>query len=204
MVKMAGIDDVEELRQYLEKRREELEEELRRINRFLKALEDMITEKSFSPADKIKPLGAERPEPREPMKTEWAETSIETKPQQEKPLRTEILWVSRGRPVAWVDHYPHAVVVRIDKSFGFRVDDTLVTRFLEPRLTEEMSKDMREIDEGKRPKDKRFSFHILDEDGIVTRIEVVDHGEVARRRDTIGKIRWALKKFEEKKMGENL
>jgi len=200
---MAGIDDVEELRKYLEKRREELEEELRKVNRFLKALEDLITEKSFSPADKIYALSTEKTTV-QPARKEEVEEKAEPAPQPEKPLRTEILWVSRGRPVAWVDHYPHAVVVRIDKSFGFRVDDTLVTRFLEPRLTEEMSRDMREIEEGKRPKDKRFSFHILDEDGIVTRIEVVDHGEVARRRDTIGKIRWALKKYEEKKMGENV
>jgi len=199
------LKELEALRQELEKKREELQKEIEKIDSYIKAIENLITEKSFVTADRI----VEK-EPQQPIKMEVEPTPQDIpreamerpqpKPVEEKPIRKDVLFIFRGRPIAWVELYRNKSIVLIDKDFGLPINDTLITKFLEPRFRDDMAKDMQEIEEGKRPPDKRFTYVIHDEDGIVTKIEMLDFGEEMRRRDNLSKIRWVLKKYIEKRV----
>lgn len=198
------IKDLEALRRELEKKREELLIEIEKIESYIRAIENLITEKSFVTADKIVEA---MPQPPPEKKVEHKEMEIHGEPMErpkpapveDKPMRKDVLFIFRGRPIAWVEIYKNKTIVSIDKDFGLPVNDSLITKFLEPRFRDEMTKDMQEIEEGKRPPDKRFTYVIQEEDGIVTKIEMLDFGEEMRRRDNLSKIRWVLKKFIEKK-----
>ena len=195
---MDDVKELERVREYLLRKKEELLKQLEELDYYIKILENFITEKSFTTADKI----VEEPPVRreEEAETEEKVEKVERpKIVPQKPIRKDVLFIHRGRPVAWVEIYPHKSVVVIDKEFGLPAEDTLITRFLEPRLRDEMVKDIKEIDAGKRPPEKRFTYVIKDEDGIVTAIEMLDFGEEMRRRDNLGKIRWVLKKYAEKR-----
>ncbi len=198
---MEEVPDIEELRLYLVKRIEELEEELARLKKYLNALENMISEKTFVPANQMAREAAE-PEPK--PRQEAVERRVEhvIRREEPKPIRKDVLYIYRGRPIAWVEHYEKGFAVSIDKEFGLRKSHSLIKRFLEPRLREEMAKDMQEIERGERRPEDRFTFHIVSEGDVITRIEVRDNGEIHRRKDTIGKIRWVLKKFDEEKARE--
>ncbi len=189
---MDEFKELEELRKYLERKVNELEDELSRLRRYLDTLENLISEKTFSTAKEISRQGGET---REKVVKEQS-TPIQTK----KPYRKEVIYTYRGRPIAWAEHYEKGIVILIDKEFGLNRDHSLITRFLENRLRGEMLKDMEEIEKGLRKPEDRFTFNIIDEDGVITRIEIRDNGEMHRRRDSIGKVRWVLKKYEEEKI----
>lgn len=188
------IKDLEELRQELERRREELQKEIEKIDGYIKAIENLITEKSFTTADMVKEVRRHTVE-----ETPEVKESIKQKIFEEKPIRRDIIFIHKGKPIAWVELYRSKSIVYIDRDLGLPIDDSLITRFLEPRFRDEMTKDIQEIEEGKRDSDKRFTYVIHDENGIITKIEMLDFGEDKRRRDNISKIRWVLKKYIEKK-----
>ena len=198
------LKELEALRRELEKKKEELQKEIEKIDSYIKAIENLITEKSFVTADKIVE-GQPQPPPKrevEPTPQDIPREPMERPkpiPVEEKPMRKDVLFIFRGRPIAWVELYKNKSIVLIDKDFGLPINDSLIMKFLEPRFRDEMSKDMQEIEEGKRPPDKRFTYVIHDEDGIVTKIEMLDFGEEMRRRDNLSKIRWVLKKYIEKR-----
>lgn len=188
------LKDLEDLRRELEKKREELQKEIEKIDGYIKAIKSLITEKSFITADMIKEVRKQHIE-----EEAEAKEVIKPKPAEEKPIRRDIIFIHRGRPIAWVELYRSKSIVHIDKDIGLPIDDSLITKFLEPRFRDEMTKDIQEIEEGKRDPDKRFTYVIHDDNGIVTKIEMLDFGEDIRRRDNISKIRWVLKKYIEKK-----
>ncbi len=196
------LKELEALRRELEKKKEELQKEIEKIDSYIKAIENLITEKSFVTADKIvetPPPTKREAEPSPPDISREPVEKVKPAPIEEKPMRKDVLFIFRGRPIAWVELYRNKSIVLIDRDFGLPINDTLITKFLEPRFRDEMAKDMREIEEGKRPPDKRFTYVIHDEDGIVTKIEMLDFGEEMRRRDNLSKIRWVLKKYIEKR-----
>ncbi|GEM_PF-1345222 len=196
---MDDVKELERVREYLLKKKEELLKQLEELDYYIKILENFITERSFTTADKIveETVKVSKEEGVEEIEEKVERKQPLSTPQ--KPIRKEVFFIYRGRPVAWVEIYPHKSIVIIDKEFGLPSEDPLITRFLEPRLRDEMVKDIKEIDEGKRPPEKRFTYIIKEDDGVITSIEMLDFGEEARRRDNLGKIRWVLRKYADKK-----
>lgn len=173
---MEDLDKLARLLDELVKRRDKLREELRLLDDMISVLEGILRERSYVPASQLAAREAERPRP-------------------EALARTAVLVRWKGEPVCQAEIYDDRVVVGISPSIGFPTSDRLA-KYLIREMEKYLEEDLKAQAEGRIPPDQRFLFTIdEDERGNLTKIEFIDHGREDRRRDLLGKIRWAVNRF---------
>ncbi len=193
-----GNIDLEELvkiREYLEKKKEELKIELERIEKLLSIVDNIITQESFKTATEYVE------EIKTPAK-ETTEKARETKLVKavEAPLRRNTLFSWRGTTYATMELYRDRVVVNISKDLKLSVDSRLVN-YLKRELDRYFEEDLRRAEEGVLDSSKRFIYTIDESEGFLTQIEFYDYGNEERRRDLLSKIRWVLRTHARETLG---
>jgi len=179
------INKLIELRNKLEREIEELRERINQLEEYIKAIDSVISAKSFVSAEEL----IEKETVRE------KEEVRETKP----PLRKDVLFRWQGRPYAWVEIYDDKVVIRIDKELRLPVEDRLV-KYLRREMDKYHEEDLEKIAKGFMDRKMQFMYLIDEEEGYLTYVEFIDHGIEERRNDLLRKILWALKTHAKEKL----
>lgn len=176
---MEELDKIVKLRDELIDKREKLKREIETIDEIINILEDIIREKSYVPASEL-------------AKQEVKE---EVRPIPTTPMRTVNLVRYGDRVVCSADIYEDRVSVNISPSIELLTGDRLV-KYLIREMEKYLEEDLKAQTEGRLPPTQRFFFSIDEDDsGNLVKIEFIDHGREDRRRDLLGKIRWAINRF---------
>lgn len=166
-----NLDKIVELRSKIEEKISRLRQELEELNTLMQVLDRIIEEASYKPA-----------------------IELTKEEREERPVKRDVLFTWRGKALAWVDIYLDRVVVDISPEANIPIDHKLVAyikRELDRLFEEDLARESRgEIEPG-----KRFIYTMDEKDGLLTQIEFIDHGDEARRRDLLGKIRWVLRTY---------
>jgi len=171
------LEDLLELRERLKEREKEVKRELEELTRMINILDKLISTYSYKPASEL----IEKAEVKEP------------------PPRREALVIWRGKPVSTVEVRRDKVIVEISKDLKLPLDHSLV-HYIKRELDKCFEEDLRLESEGKLTPDKRFLYIIDEEDGYLSKIEFIDHGNEARRRGLLGKIRWMIRTYSKEAM----
>lgn len=178
---MEDVNKLVKLRDELIGKREKLKEELKLLDETIEVLENIIKEKSYIPASEL---------PKEEVKIEK-----EAKPTPAIPMRTVNLVKYKGEIVCYADIYDDRIAVHISSRIEMPTSDRLI-KYLIREMEKYLEEDLKAQIEEKLPPSQRFFFSIDEDDkGNITRIEFIDHGREDRRRDLLGKIRWAVNRF---------
>jgi len=176
---LEDLNKIVKLRDELIDKREKLKREIEIIDEVISILEKIIREKSYVPASEL----AKR------------EVKEEVKPVSVTPMRTVTLVRHEDRVVCSADIFEDRVSVNISPSIELSTGDRLV-KYLIREMEKYLEEDLKAQVEGRLPPTQRFFFSIdEDEAGNLTKIEFIDHGREDRRRDLLGKIRWAINRF---------
>jgi hypothetical protein len=141
----------------------------------IKALDKVIEATSFKPAVKF----------------------IEKQPEvieEEKLIRKEVFFSWKRKDYAWISIYQNKVIIDISPELGITIESKLVN-YIRRELDKYFQEDLQLEMDGKIDADKRFIYTIDEQDGKLTQIEFYDYGNETRRRDLLGKIRWALRTY---------
>ncbi len=169
-----NIEKLIELRHKIENKIQSLKQELEELNTFLQIIDRMIESQSYKPAIEL----------------------AEKQPQmiEERPVKREVLFMWRGKPLAWVEIYLDKVIVDISTEANIPIDHKLVA-YIKRELDKIFEEDLEKEAKGEIEPGKRFIYTMDEKDGLLTQIEFIDHGNEARRRDLLGKIRWVLRTY---------
>lgn len=168
------LERLVELRRKVEKRIESLRSELEELDLMIKIIDKWIENRSYKPAIELTEKPVEKVE--------------------ERPVKREVLFTWRGKALAWVNIYLDRVVVDISTETNLPVDHKLVA-YIKRELDRLFEEDLEKESKGEIEPGKRFIYTMDEKDGLLTQIEFIDHGNEARRRDLLGKIRWVLRTY---------
>ena len=174
------------IKAYLEKRIEEVEEELRMLKTLVQIVDQVLSKESFVPAAELKSAPA---------------TLTPQTPRQqivEKPLAEWELISREGEHFGRMIVYRDRAVVKIDAELHsstppFRT--FLVSRILEGYK----KKDKRRIETGEIVEDEAFDYSIsVDEDDRLKEIVIYNYHDMRTLQELRGAIRWTLARMYEK------
>lgn len=168
------LEKLVELRRRVEEKIESLRSELEELNLMIKLIDKLIENSSYKPA------------------IELAEKPVEKI--EERPVKREVLFTWRGKSLAWVEIYLDRVIVDISPETNLPLDHKLVA-YIKRELDKLFEEDLEKESKGEIEAGKRFIYTMDEKDGLLTQIEFIDHGNEARRRDLLGKIRWVLRTY---------
>jgi hypothetical protein len=175
------IKNLMDLRGYLEKRIQELEDETGKLKALFKIIDEVIVTKSFRRAEAI-------------PKTQ---TKIETPPVkswEEVPLK-----IASGMLLATMRVSEDEIRITPEDNLIFDVDTPPFQSFLINRVLEGMHEsDRKASEEGGLPPDKILSYEIIKEDTIIKEIRIKQYGSEKRLREINSTSRWTLEKMYEK------
>lgn len=187
------VNKLVELRDKLIDKKKTLENEIKIIEEIIKLLEELIKEKSYVTAAEL--VEKEK----EVLEKPPTEVSVKERPQ--FPLRTVILVKHKNENVCYADIYEDRVIVNISPHIELHTGDRLV-KYIIREMEKYLEEDLKAQVEGRLPASERFYFSIDEnKEGFITKIEIIDHGREDRRRDLLGKIRWAINRYVTEKEG---
>ena len=183
-----GIDEeivkkLIELRSYLEKRIQELEEEVEKLKVLLKIVDEVIVTRSFRMAETIPIAQAKHTPPVE--KREGI------------PLKTSF-------GVLLANMYADDSGIRIVPAEGlaFNINTPPFQAFLISRILEPMrTRDSEAVQRGEITPDRILSYEVAREGDIIKEIVVKNYGDDSRLREIRTAARWTLEKIYEKTYG---
>jgi hypothetical protein len=183
------IDDILKLREYLVKKKEELEGELKTLDTLISLLEEVLKNKSFMPATELL------------EEKEVKKEAVEVAPAPSAPIRSITLVKYQNRNACYADIYEDRVVIHVSREIEMPTSDRLV-KYIIKSLEKYLEEDLKAQAEGRISPSMRFYFSMDEDDrGNLVKIEFVDHGVEDRRRELINKIRWAVRTFVSEKEG---
>ncbi len=184
------IDKLVELRDKLVEKKRELEEEIRVLDEVIKILEELIKERSY-----VRAIDLHKQKEEHVEKPSKPPTEVEVREKARYPLRTITLVRYRDENICYADVYEDRVVINISPRIEMPTSDRLV-KYIIREMEKYLEEDLKAQIEGRIPPAERFYFSIDEnQEGHLTRIEFIDHGREDRRRDLLGKIRWAINRF---------
>jgi len=174
------IKELMSLRNYLEKRVQELEDEAEKLKSLFKIVDEVIVTKSFKKAETI-PVAKPVPPPRPKFNEEIPlKTSIGTL------LATIYVWEDEARMI------PAEGITLTLNTPPFQT--FLITRILEPMK----AKDSEDSQKGEVLPNKIFSYETITEGDLIKELIIRNFGTRKRLREIISSARWTLEKMYEK------
>ena len=175
------IKNLMELRSYLEKRIQEVEDEIDKLKTLFQIVDEVIVTKSFRRAETI---------PR-------VQTKIDTLPVktwEEVPLK-----IASGLLLATMRVSEDEIRIIPSNSLIFDADTPPFQSFLINRVLEAMRESDRKASEkGEIIPDQMLSYEIIKEDGVIKEIRINQYGSEKRLREITSTSRWTLEKMYEK------
>ena len=173
------IRELLSLRDYLEKRIKELEEDAEKFKSLFKIVDEVITTKSFKRAEAISSNKVE-----ETQRLDLKE---------EVPLKT-----STGTLLATMYVGEQEARIVPDRELTFNVNTPPFQTFLIARILEPMRReDIENSQKGVIPSNQVFSYETITEDDVIRELVVKNFRERNRLREIISSARWTLEKMYE-------
>ncbi len=175
------IKNLMDLRSYLQKRIQELEDEVEKIKSLFKIVNEVIVTKSFRKAEVI---------PQKPITT----VAPSAKPWEEIPLKTSL-----GTLLATMNISKTEVRIVPTIKLVFNVNTPPFQSFLIDRILEPMrTSDIEAFKRGEITKDNILSYRVIKEGDVIKEIKVNNYGLKKRLREITTTSRWTLEKMYEK------
>jgi len=187
------LKKIAELREILEKKIKNLEEELNSMQTLLEFVNNLLLERSFKKAGEIA-----KPKPPEPSEAVPVPAEMP-----KKILRTIPLKTASGELLAnmYVGEDQISIVPASDKEFNVNIPP--FTAFLVERIFAKMrDKDQELAQQGRLMPDKVFSYEIEKEGDILREIRIKNFDQ-QREREIRSATRWTLEKMYEKMRGSS-
>jgi len=185
------LKKIAELREILEKKIKNLEDELDGMRTLLEFVNNLLLERSFKKAGEIA-----KPKPSKPSEAVPAEVP-------KKILRTIPLKTASGELLAnmYVGEDQISIVPASDKQFNVNIPP--FTAFLIERIFAKMrDKDQELVQQGRLMPDKVFSYEIMKEGDILREIRIKNFDQ-QREREIRSATRWTLEKMYDKMRGSS-
>jgi len=187
-----------DLKARLQRRLEDLQQELEELQLVLSFLDEALAERSFrrteaSPPSTVAPVAAPQPEPSQPAQVQLSPASpVEYR--QVIPLKS-----SDGLLLGTM--YVGEEDARIVPSSDLRLNVSIppfqpffVNRVLEPMV----KRDQEAVASGELQPGGRFSYEVVEEGGLLKEVIVRNYGDERRLREVRSSARWTLDKMYEK------
>ncbi|MDQ1279670.1 MAG: hypothetical protein QG670_932 [Thermoproteota archaeon] len=174
------VKELIELRSYLEKRIQGLEEEAEKLKALFKIVDEVIVTRSFRMAESI-PISQSKP-------------SIPVDKKEGIPLKT-------ASGVLLAEMYTNDSEIRIipAEDLGLTVDTPPFQTFLISRILDPMqARDSEAAQRGEISTDKILSYEVLRDGDIINEIKIKNYGDERRLREIRTASRWTFEKMYEK------
>ena len=175
------IKNLMDLRSYLEKKIEELEDETRKLKALFKIVGEAVVTKSFRGAESI---------PRIQTKTD----TLTMKNWEEVPLK-----IASGTLLATMHVSDEDIRIIPNEGLIFDINTPPFQSFLINRVLEGICENDRKASErGEMTPDKILSYEIMKEGAVIKEIRINNYGTEKRLREITSTSRWTLEKMYEK------
>ena len=170
------VKELASIKEYVEKRIEELREEVSILEKLKVFIDEELAKLSFKKAVEVKPVQKiERPEP-----------ALEVG-------RARVLRSKTGEVLARVMTSPNELRFVIDPSVNLTQDARPFQSFLVKKVLDAMSKsDQERVDRGLIPPGQEFTYDIIYDGDRVKEIIVRNFREEYRLREIVNAVRWTL------------
>lgn len=175
------IKNLMDLRNYLEKRMQELEDEVEKLKALFKIVDEVIVTKSFRRAEAIPRI---QPKIDTPTVKSWEEV----------PLK-----IASGTLLAIMRVSDEEIRIIPTESLIFDVKTPPFQSFLINRVLEAMRESDRKASErGEMTPDEILSYEVVKEGEVIKEIRIKKYGSEKRLREITSTSRWTLEKMYEK------